>query len=170
MEERFSEGASGLFGEEAPGEWLDVDRAMRAYDPIFRAYRLIGETAVLPIVGRKLPIIADSYVKPEFGTGALKITPGHDPNDFEIGQRHGLPMPSVLDREGRITLAEIGGDDPFLRSLEGQDRFAARKAIVAELERLEAIERIEPHTHQVPHGDRSGVPIEPLLPRIATTS
>ena len=102
----------------------------------------------------------------------MKITPAHDFNDFAVGQRHGLPMPSVLDRQARVTLAEIAdalaavdgvADPAFVRRLDGQDRFAARKAIVAELERLGLLEKIEPHTHQVPHGDRGGVPIEPLL-------
>jgi valyl-tRNA synthetase len=133
---------------------------------------LIGKYAILPLVGRRIPIIADTYADPEKGTGAVKITPAHDFNDFAVGQRHNLPMPSVLDREARVTLAEIDdvltavdgiADPAFVRGLEGQDRFAARKAIVAELERLELLPNIEPHTHQVPHGDRSGVPIEPLM-------
>ncbi len=126
---------------------------------------LVGRYAVLPLVGRRIPIVADAYSDPEKGTGAVKITPAHDFNDFAVGQRHALPMPSVLDREGRVTLVEL--DLPvsadFVRSLAGQDRMAARAAIVAELERLELLDRAEPHTHQVPHGDRSGVPIEPLL-------
>ena len=99
----------------------------------------MGQQVVLPLTGRRIPIVADAYSDPEKGTGAVKITPAHDFNDFEVGRRHGLPMPSVLDREGRITLAELdlpAGAD-FARSLEGQDRFAARTAIVAELERLE---------------------------------
>ena len=102
----------------------------------------------------------------------MKITPAHDFNDFEVGQRHDLPMPSVLDRAGarhagrdrRRAGAVDGVADPaFVRGLDGQDRFAARKAIVAELERLGLLDKIEPHTHQVPHGDRGGVPIEPRL-------
>jgi valyl-tRNA synthetase len=133
---------------------------------------LIGKYAILPLVGRPIPIVADEYADPEKGTGAVKITPAHDFNDFAVGQRHGLPMPSVLDRQARVTLAEIedalvavdGVADPaFVRGLDGQERFAARKAIVAELERLGLLDKVEPHTHQVPHGDRGGVPIEPLL-------
>jgi valyl-tRNA synthetase len=133
---------------------------------------LIGKFAILPLVGRAIPIVADEYADPEKGTGAVKITPAHDFNDFEVGRRHDLPMPSVLDKTAHITLAEIAdalvaiegvADPEFVRSLDGKDRFAARKAIVAELERLELVEKIEPHTHQVPHGDRGGVPIEPLL-------
>ena len=134
--------------------------------------RLIGKHAILPLVGRSIPIVGDDYADPEKGTGAVKITPAHDFNDFEVGRRHDLPMPSVLDRQAMITLSEIedqlraipGIADPaFVRSLAGQARFAARSAIVAELERLELLEKIEPHTNQVPHGDRGGVPVEPLL-------
>ena len=133
---------------------------------------LIGKHAILPLTGRLIPIVGDTYADPEKGTGAVKITPAHDFNDFEVGRRHDLPMPSVLDKTAHVTLAEIadgltaveGAADPaFVRGLDGMDRFAARKAIVAELERLELIDKIEPHTHQVPHGDRGGVPIEPLL-------
>jgi valyl-tRNA synthetase len=133
---------------------------------------LIGKQVILPLVGRLIPIVADQYADPEKGTGAVKITPAHDFNDFEVGKRHELPMPSVLDKTAHVTLAEItdeltaveGIADPaFVRSLDGLDRFAARKAIVAELERLELVEKIEPYTNQVPHGDRGGVPIEPLL-------
>ena len=135
-----------------------------AVHPADARYRdLVGKFVVLPLVGRRIPIIADEYSDPEKGSGAVKITPAHDFNDFQVGQRHGLEMPSVLDREGRIMLAEIESGSDFLRSLDGMDRFAARKAIVAEFERLELLEKTEPHTHQVPHGDRSGVPIEPLL-------
>jgi valyl-tRNA synthetase len=133
---------------------------------------LIGKQAILPLVGRAIPIVADEYADPEKGTGAVKITPAHDFNDFEVGKRHDLPMPSVLDKTAHVTLAEIAdgltfvegiADPAFVRGLDGQDRFAARRAVVAELERLELVEKIEPHTHQVPHGDRGGVPIEPLL-------
>jgi valyl-tRNA synthetase len=121
-----------------------------------RYSRLIGETAVLPIVGRKLPIIADPYVKPEFGTGALKITPGHDPNDFEIGHRHGLPHPSVIGEDGRIE-----GDVPerFL----GLTTAEAQIKIVEELRDLGLINRTESYTHMVPVSQRSGARIEPLI-------
>ena len=133
---------------------------------------MIGKFAILPIVGRRIPIVADTYADPEKGTGAVKITPAHDFNDFLVGQRHDLPKPSIFDREARITLADIeteirdvpGVAEPgFVRSLIGQDRFVARKRIVAELARLDLLPVTEPHTYQVPHGDRSGVPIEPLM-------
>ncbi len=103
----------------------------------------------------------------------MKITPAHDFNDFAVGQRHGLPMPSVLDQEARVTLQRDraghrrGGRGsptrPFCARWTASDRYAARKAIVAELERLGLLEKTEPHTYQVPHGDRGGVPIEPRL-------
>ena len=133
---------------------------------------LIGKRAILPLVGRAIPIVGDAYADPEKGTGAVKITPAHDFNDFAVGQRHDLPMPSVLDRQAMVTLDEIedvltavpGVADPvFVRWLAGQARFAARSAIVAELERLGLLDKVESHIHQVPHGDRGGVPVEPLL-------
>ena len=162
------------------GEWITVattrpetmlgDTAV-AVNPADERYAgMVGRHAVVPLTGRRIPIIADPYSDPEKGTGAVKITPAHDFNDFEVGRRHGLAMPSVLDREARVTLAEItleavpGVADPaWTQGLAGLDRFAARKRIVAELERLELLVQTEPHTHQVPHGDRSDVPIEPLL-------
>ncbi len=148
------------------------DTAVAVHPEDDRYRDLVGRHAILPLVGRRLPIVADEYSDPEKGTGAVKITPAHDFNDFAVGQRHGLPMPSILDRQARIVLAEIddvlapidGVADPaFVRTLEGMDRNVARKAIVAELDRLGLLERTEPYTHQVPHGDRGGVPIEPLL-------
>ncbi len=148
----------------------DTAIAVHPDDPRWRD--LIGRHAILPLVGRRIPILADEHSDPEKGSGAVKITPAHDFNDFEVGRRHALPMPTVLDHEARVTLAEIEpamgaiegvADLLFLRSLEGQDRLVARKAIVAELERLGLVEKIESHTYQVPYGDRGGVPIEPLL-------
>jgi valyl-tRNA synthetase len=122
-----------------------------------RYQRLIGETAILPIAGRKLKIIADDYVKTDFGTGALKITPGHDPNDFEIGNRHGLPHPSVIGEDGCME-----GEDVPERYL-GLKTAAAREAIVAELDELGLIQRREAYTHTVPFSQRSGERIEPLI-------
>jgi valyl-tRNA synthetase len=146
----------------------DVAVAVHPGDERYRD--LVGRQALLPLTGRAIPIIADAYSDPTKGTGAVKITPAHDFNDFAVGQRHGLPMPSVLDRQARITLAEITfdsveglADADFVRGLEGQDRAAARRAIVAELERLGLLERVEPHTHQVPHAERGGAVVEPLL-------
>ncbi len=165
---------------EGTNQWITVattrpetmlgDTAVAVHPDDVRYRELVGCHAILPLTGRRIPIIADEYSDPAKGTGAVKITPAHDFNDFAVGRRHGLAMPSVLDREGRVTLGEIelaehpGIADPaWTRSLAGQDRFAARKAVVAELERLELLVKVEPHLHQVPHGDRSDVPIEPLL-------
>src|SRR5271166_515683 len=148
----------------------DTAVAVHPEHPVYGA--LIGRRAILPLVGRSIPIVGDTYADPEKGTGAVKITPAHDFNDFEVGRRHDLPMPSVLDRQANVTLDEIeealtavpGIADPaFVRGLAGRTRFAARAAIVAELERLGLLDKIEPHTNQVPHGDRGGVPVEPRL-------
>jgi valyl-tRNA synthetase len=148
------------------------DTAVAVHPENARLSHLIGKRAILPLVGRAIPIVADEHADPEKGTGAVKITPAHDFNDFAVGKRHGLPMPSVLDMGAAVTLAEIeselravdGVADPaFTRTLAGLERFEARKRIAAELERLGLLVAVEPHTHQVPHGDRSGVPIEPLM-------
>jgi valyl-tRNA synthetase len=162
------EGAPGTFLQVAttrPETMLgDVAVAVHPEDPRFAG--LVGKFLVLPLVGRRIPVVADAYSDPEKGTGAVKITPAHDFNDFEVGKRHGLGMPSVLDADAKVTLAEIGGDwaeAEFLRDLDGLDRFEARKRIVAKLEELGLLAKVEPHVNQVPHGDRSGVPIEPRL-------
>jgi valyl-tRNA synthetase len=132
----------------------DVAIAVHPEDDRYR--RLIGETAILPIVGRRLKIIADDYVKPEFGTGALKITPGHDPNDFEIGRRHGLPHPSVIGEDGRIT-----GEAP--ERFAGLTTAEAQRAVTAELRELGLVARTEEYVHTVPFSHRSGERIEPLI-------
>jgi valyl-tRNA synthetase len=148
------------------------DTAVAVHPEDLRFADLVGKRAILPLTGRSIPIVADAYSDPEKGTGAVKITPAHDFNDYDVGRRHDLPMPTVLDAEARIWLGEIAGElravegvsDPeFVRSLAGLDRFEARKQIVAELERLELFEKVEAHANTVPHGDRSGVPIEPRL-------
>ena len=131
---------------------------------------LVGREVVLPLTGRRVPIIADAHSDPEKGSGAVKITPAHDFNDFAVGQRHGLAMPSVLDEQARVTLEEVelvavpGLADPdFTGNLAGLHRDDARRAIVVELERLEVLERVEPHTLQVPHAERGGAVVEPRL-------
>ncbi len=131
------------------------DTAIAVHPDDDRYTRLVGETAILPIVGRKLRIIADEYVKPEFGTGALKITPGHDPNDFEIGRAHGLDEVQVIGEDGRMT--EAAGRFAGLPALE------AREAVVAALREEGRINRTEPYTHEVPYSQRSGERIEPLI-------
>jgi valyl-tRNA synthetase len=144
-------------------ETMLADTAVAVHPADERYAALVGKMVILPITGRRIPIVADEYSDPTKGTGAVKITPAHDFNDFEVGKRHGLPMPSMLDRQGRVMTAELGEVPDFVRALEGVERFEARRQIVAELERLEVLEKIEPRVNAVPHGDRSGVVIEPLL-------
>jgi valyl-tRNA synthetase len=147
------------------------DSAVAVHPGDERYAKLVGDQVILPLVGRRIPIVADEYSDPEKGSGAVKVTPAHDFNDFEVGRRHDLPQISVLDQEGRVALV---GNEDYLRDLpegasqlaeefDGLDRFAARKQIVARLEDFGFLERIEPNTHMVPHGDRSGVVIEPYL-------
>ncbi|HST42651.1 MAG TPA: valine--tRNA ligase, partial [Conexibacter sp.] len=137
-------------------ETMLADTAIAVNPSDERYAPLIGQEAILPLVGRRLKIIADDYVKPEFGTGALKITPGHDPNDFEIGRRHGLEELTVIGEDGRMTQA-------------AGERFAglgvkeAQKAVVAALREEGALSREEPYTHVVPFSHRSGERIEPLI-------
>ena len=132
------------------------DAAIAVHPDDDRYSRLVGETAILPLVGRRLKIIADPYVKPEFGTGALKITPAHDPNDFEIGRRHGLEEISVIGEDGRMTAA-AGERFAGLTALECRD------AVVAALREEGRIARTEPLVHNVPYSHRSGERIEPLV-------
>ncbi|MCP3466520.1 valine--tRNA ligase [Bradyrhizobium sp. CCGUVB23] len=136
-----------------------------------RYQKLVGKHVILPLVGRKVKIVADDYSDPEKGSGAVKVTPAHDFNDFEVGKRHALRQISVLDKEGCLDLVDNEdylrdlpeGASQFAAEFHNVERFAARKRIVERLEAFGFIERIEPHTHMVPHGDRSGVVIEPFL-------
>jgi valyl-tRNA synthetase len=137
-------------------ETMLADTAVAVHPDDERYRHLVGKTAVLPLVGRHLPIVADDYVKPEFGTGVLKITPGHDPNDFEIGRRHDLDEVSVIGEDGRMT-AEAGPDYAGFAVLE------ARERVVAALEEEGRIRHREPYTHVVPYSHRSGERIEPLI-------
>ncbi|GAX90491.1 valine--tRNA ligase [Effusibacillus lacus] len=116
---------------------------------------LIGKMVILPIVGREIPIFADEYVDKEFGSGAVKVTPAHDPNDFEMGLRHDLPMITVMDESG--TMNENAG--PY----QGLDRFECRKQIVADLQEQGVLFKIEEHEHSVGHSERSGAVVEPFL-------
>jgi valyl-tRNA synthetase len=138
-----------------------------------RYHASIGNNIVLPLVGRRIPIVADDYADPEAGSGAVKITPAHDFNDFEVGKRNDLRVINILTPSAAVTLK---GNVDFLEGLEvtpelnalinefeGLDRFAARKRLVETLEERGYLEKIEDHTHAVPHGDRGGVPIEPYL-------
>ena len=121
-----------------------------------RYKHLVGKHAILPLVGRRLPIVADDYADPEQGSGAVKMTPAHDFNDFEVGRRHDLEMVNIFDATAQL-------NDNVPEAYRGLDRFEARKRVVADLEALGLIEKIEAHTHTVPYGDRGGVPIEPWL-------
>ncbi|SFD76363.1 valine--tRNA ligase [Methylobacterium sp. 13MFTsu3.1M2] len=130
---------------------------------------LVGQRVRLPLVGRLIPIVADTYSDPEKGTGAVKITPAHDFNDFDVGRRHGLGLINVLDPEGRMLLdgnaefLDSVAPEPEALALHGLDRAQARKEVVALMEARGRLRAIEPNTHAVPHGDRSGVVIEPYL-------
>ena len=132
------------------------DTAVALHPEDERYTHLHGKAAILPLVGRRLPFVADTAVDREFGTGLVKITPFHDPNDFEMGKRHSLPGITVIGSDGRMT-AEAGPD------FAGLDRFAAREKIVARLRDEGYLIKVEPHTHNVGHSQRSGEPIEPLV-------
>jgi valyl-tRNA synthetase len=132
----------------------DSGVAVHPDDP--RYEDLVGGHAVLPLVGRRLPIVADEYADPETGSGAVKITPAHDFNDFEVGRRHGLELINIFDRDAAL-------NDAVPEAYRGLDRYAARKKVVADLEAEGLVEKIEDHVHMVPHGDRSDVAIEPWL-------
>jgi valyl-tRNA synthetase len=137
-------------------ETMLADTAIAVNPGDERYSRLIGETAVLPLVGRRLPIVADEHVDPEFGTGALKITPGHDPNDFEIGRKHGLEKVSVIGEDARMT-------DQAPEGFRGLHVDEARDAVVAALREEGLISGTQPYSHDVPHSHRSGMRIEPLI-------
>ena len=132
------------------------DSAVAVHPEDERYQQLIGKTIALPLSEREIPIIADDYVDPEFGTGCVKITPAHDFNDYEMGQRHDLPMLNIFTID-----AKINTEAPA--AYQGLDRYAARKAIIVELERLDLLEKIVDHKLMVPRGDRSGAVIEPFL-------
>jgi valyl-tRNA synthetase len=148
------------------------DTAVAVHPDNEQLKHLIGRHVLLPLVGRRIPIIGDEYADPEKGTGAVKITPAHDFNDFEVGRRHHLTMVNVLDKEARL---DLDGNSSFLEgvpesaelsetlTLHGLDRFEARKKIVERLDGLGLLVKTEPHVHAVPHGDRSGAVIEPFL-------
>ncbi len=128
-----------------------------AVHPDDERYRdLVGGHAILPIVGRRLPIVADAYSDPEKGSGAVKITPAHDFNDFEVGRRHGLEMVSIFDEDANL-------NDRVPAHLRGLSREAARRKVLEELEEAGVVERVEDNPMTIPHGDRSGVVIEPML-------
>lgn len=132
------------------------DTAVAVHPDDERYAGMKGKTILLPIVNREIPIIFDDYVDKEFGTGAVKVTPAHDPNDYEMGLRHELPMITVMNDDG--TMNADAGD-----TYQGQDRFTCRKAVVATMEALGLLEKIEDHQHQVGYSERGDVPVEPRL-------
>jgi valyl-tRNA synthetase len=149
------------------------DTAVAVHPGDERYTDLAGRHVVLPLVGRLIPIVADDYADPEAGSGAVKITPAHDFNDFEVGRRHDLALVNVMDGQARIVLkdnrefadgvaasAELAGT---IGALDGLDRFAARERVVAMMDERGLLEKVEDHLHTVPHGDRSNVPVEPFL-------
>ncbi|RPI69447.1 MAG: valine--tRNA ligase [Ignavibacteriae bacterium] len=133
--------------------FADVAVAVNPRDE--RYVNLIGKNVIVPISGQSVPIIADDYADPEFGTGCVKVTPAHDPNDYEIGMRHNLAMPSCIGPDAHLT--ELAG--PFA----GLERFAARKAVMKALEEAELLEKSEDYTHNVGFSERGGEPVEPYL-------
>ena len=146
------------------------DTAIAIHPENEKLKHLIGKNIVLPLVGRLVPVVADEYADPEKGTGAVKITPAHDFNDFEVGKRHTLPAINVLTRQAKIWVV---GNDSFIagpaglsediKALDGLDRYEARKRVVGLVEALGFLAKVEPYASQVPHGDRSNSAIEPYL-------
>ena len=151
-----TDGSGHLIVATTRPETMLGDTAVAVHPEDERYKHLIGKTITLPLVGREIPIIADDYVDKDFGTGCVKITPAHDFNDYEMGQRHSLPMINVFTDD-----ANINNQAP--EKYRGMDRFEARKAIVADFDALGLLDKIQDHKLKVPRGDRSGVVIEPYL-------
>ena len=142
----------------------DTAVAVNPEDPRYK--QAVGRKVRLPIVGRELPVIADSYVDPTFGTGALKITPGHDFNDFEIGQKYGLPVICIFDEDAKIraaAFAESGREPPWVERYKGKDRFEARKLVVEQLKEEGLLEKVEPYRLALGRCYRCQTPVEPYL-------
>ncbi|NJK34114.1 MAG: valine--tRNA ligase [Oscillatoriales cyanobacterium SM2_2_1] len=150
-----SDGSGYLVVATTRPETMLGDTAVAVHPEDDRYRHLIGKTVRLPLQDRDIPIIGDAYVDPQFGSGCVKVTPAHDFNDFEIGKRHQLPFINILNPDA--TLNAHGG------TFAGLDRFVARKQVVASLEELALVERIEPYSHSVPYSERGKVPIEPYL-------
>jgi valyl-tRNA synthetase len=151
-----SEGPGYLVVATTRPETMLGDAAVAVHPDDERYRHLVGRKVRLPLTERELPIIADAYVDPTFGSGCVKITPAHDFNDYELGQRHNLPMINIMTLDAAL-------NDSVPRPYQGLDRFAAREKILADLDALGLIERIEPHKLTVPRGDRSNAILEPLL-------
>jgi valyl-tRNA synthetase len=149
-------GAGHLVVATTRPETMLGDSAVAVHPEDKRYKKLVGQEIILPLVERRMPIIADEYVDPEFGTGCVKITPAHDFNDYEIGKRHGLPEYNILNDDAAI-------NDAAPEAYRGLDRFDARKKIVADLEKLGLLDKVEDYQQTLPRGDRSGAVIEPYL-------
>ena len=150
---RYGDGADSIVVATTRAETMLGDTAVAVHPSDERYQHLVGKTVELPLTGRRIPIVADEHVDPAFGTGAVKVTPAHDPNDFEIGRRHDLPGITVLDEHGNVT-----AHGPFL----GMDRFEARPAVVAALrEDGRIVKEVRPYVHAVGHCSRCGTTVEP---------
>jgi valyl-tRNA synthetase len=150
-----ADGSGTLYVATVRPETIFADVAVAVHPKDERFAHLIGKHVVVPLAGRQVPIIADEYVDMAFGTGCLKVTPAHDPNDYEIGIRHGLPMPQCINTDA--TLNELAG------AYAGMERFKARRTVVKDLEAQELLEKAEPYTHNVGYSERGDEPVEPYL-------
>ncbi|HYO27748.1 MAG TPA: valine--tRNA ligase [Azonexus sp.] len=151
-----ADGSDSLVVATTRPETMLGDTAVMVHPEDERYKHMIGKMVKLPLTDREIPIIADSYVDLEFGTGCVKVTPAHDFNDYAVGQRHGLPMISILTLDAKI-------NENAPEKYRGLDRFDARKAVVADLEALGILEKTDKHKLKVPRGDRTNVVIEPML-------
>ncbi len=151
-----ADGSGSLVVATTRPETMLGDTAVMVHPEDERYKHMLGKSVKLPLTDREIPIIADSYVDLEFGTGCVKVTPAHDFNDYAVGQRHGLPMISILTLDAKI-------NEHAPEKYRGLDRFDARKAVVADLEALGILEKTDKHKLKVPRGDRTGVVIEPML-------
>ncbi|WP_374978836.1 valine--tRNA ligase [Pseudomonas solani] len=168
-----ADGKDHLVAATTRPETLLGDSAVAVHPEDERYKALIGKFVELPLVGRRIPIIADDYCDPEFGTGCVKITPAHDFNDYEVGKRHDLPLINIFDKNAAVLATaqvfhidgSVNGefDGSLPAAYAGLDRFDARKRIVADIEALGLLEKIDDHALKVPKGDRSGTVIEPWL-------
>jgi valyl-tRNA synthetase len=153
---RLTDGDGYLVVATTRPETLLGDAAVAVHPADERYRHLIGRRVHLPLAARDIPIIADSYVDPQFGSGCVKITPAHDFNDYDVGQRHGLPLINIMNPDASL-------NEQVPAAYRGLDRFEARARILADLGELGLIERVEPHKLTVPRGDRSNAVLEPLL-------
>ncbi len=166
-----ADGSGNLVVATTRPETMLGDTAVAVHPDDERYQQFIGKKVRLPVTGRLIPVIADTYVDKEFGTGCVKITPAHDFNDYEVGKRHNLPLINIFDRDAHVKTSfdtmsyanEAGADEAAPADYAGLDRIVARKKIVAQAESEGWLEKIDAHTLKVPRGDRSGVVIEPWL-------